>query len=408
MISSAGTAPASGLRYSGSTPQIVNAAIAAARPAHRSGVGRGWTARVGVGAGHGGAHCCRTASRPGAPCASPLVEIPERRPAREPASCGHGEPTRPRAAAARMAHDAGDGGDLLPGPRPWPHDRCRALCRTAPGSWITPRAGSRSARTGRPSPPARSARSTATSRSPASSRGRSCVTPGPRMMLRHPWLSLTHFADKARRVEHPMTRAPANARAANALAPERRSGRAVLPARRSRRARSRVLEQKPVAADAIAGPRACGAGPPPRRRRRAGPAARVRGCGCGRPRSGSLRSSPCALSLLTTQWCTGRAKHATALASSGRAAFPRRGRRPALAVVKSCDTAFVVVHATRRPRTVRCVALLGASMPLRDIRQHASLASCCQFDRHRPAPTRLEAAQARKLLERRARRFAAH
>ena len=27
---------------------------------------------------------------------------------------------------------------------------------------------------------------------------------GPRMLLRHPWLSLTHFADKARRVEHPM------------------------------------------------------------------------------------------------------------------------------------------------------------------------------------------------------------
>lgn len=27
---------------------------------------------------------------------------------------------------------------------------------------------------------------------------------GPRMMLRHPWLSLTHFADKLRRVEHPM------------------------------------------------------------------------------------------------------------------------------------------------------------------------------------------------------------
>jgi hypothetical protein len=28
---------------------------------------------------------------------------------------------------------------------------------------------------------------------------------GPRMMLRHPWLSVTHCADKARRVEHPMT-----------------------------------------------------------------------------------------------------------------------------------------------------------------------------------------------------------
>lgn len=27
---------------------------------------------------------------------------------------------------------------------------------------------------------------------------------GPRMLLRHPWLSLTHFVDKARRVEHPM------------------------------------------------------------------------------------------------------------------------------------------------------------------------------------------------------------
>ena len=27
---------------------------------------------------------------------------------------------------------------------------------------------------------------------------------GPRMALRHPWLSLTHFADKARRVQHPM------------------------------------------------------------------------------------------------------------------------------------------------------------------------------------------------------------
>jgi hypothetical protein len=24
------------------------------------------------------------------------------------------------------------------------------------------------------------------------------------MLLRHPWLSLTHFADKVRRVEHPM------------------------------------------------------------------------------------------------------------------------------------------------------------------------------------------------------------
>jgi hypothetical protein len=27
---------------------------------------------------------------------------------------------------------------------------------------------------------------------------------GPRMAVRHPWLSLTHFLDKARRVEHPM------------------------------------------------------------------------------------------------------------------------------------------------------------------------------------------------------------
>jgi hypothetical protein len=27
---------------------------------------------------------------------------------------------------------------------------------------------------------------------------------GPRMALRHPWLSLTHFMDKARRVEHPL------------------------------------------------------------------------------------------------------------------------------------------------------------------------------------------------------------
>lgn len=27
---------------------------------------------------------------------------------------------------------------------------------------------------------------------------------GPRMMLRHPWLSLTHVLDKVRRVEHPM------------------------------------------------------------------------------------------------------------------------------------------------------------------------------------------------------------
>jgi len=27
---------------------------------------------------------------------------------------------------------------------------------------------------------------------------------GPRMLLRHPWLTLTHFMDKARRVEHPM------------------------------------------------------------------------------------------------------------------------------------------------------------------------------------------------------------
>ena len=26
---------------------------------------------------------------------------------------------------------------------------------------------------------------------------------GPRMMLRHPWLTLTHVIDKARRVEHP-------------------------------------------------------------------------------------------------------------------------------------------------------------------------------------------------------------
>jgi hypothetical protein len=31
---------------------------------------------------------------------------------------------------------------------------------------------------------------------------------GPRMLLRHPWLSLTHFADKARRVEHPMAMRP--------------------------------------------------------------------------------------------------------------------------------------------------------------------------------------------------------
>ena len=27
---------------------------------------------------------------------------------------------------------------------------------------------------------------------------------GPRMLLRHPWLSLAHFADKARRVDHPL------------------------------------------------------------------------------------------------------------------------------------------------------------------------------------------------------------
>jgi hypothetical protein len=27
---------------------------------------------------------------------------------------------------------------------------------------------------------------------------------GPRMMLRHPWLSLAHLADKLRKVEHPM------------------------------------------------------------------------------------------------------------------------------------------------------------------------------------------------------------
>jgi hypothetical protein len=27
---------------------------------------------------------------------------------------------------------------------------------------------------------------------------------GPRMTLRHPWLSLTHLLDKLRRVEHPM------------------------------------------------------------------------------------------------------------------------------------------------------------------------------------------------------------
>jgi predicted amidophosphoribosyltransferase len=27
---------------------------------------------------------------------------------------------------------------------------------------------------------------------------------GPRMVWRHPWLSLMHFVDKARRVEHPM------------------------------------------------------------------------------------------------------------------------------------------------------------------------------------------------------------
>jgi predicted amidophosphoribosyltransferase len=27
---------------------------------------------------------------------------------------------------------------------------------------------------------------------------------GPRMLLRHPWLSATHFADKLRQVEHPM------------------------------------------------------------------------------------------------------------------------------------------------------------------------------------------------------------
>jgi hypothetical protein len=27
---------------------------------------------------------------------------------------------------------------------------------------------------------------------------------GPRMMWRHPWLSLTHFTDKLRRVDHPM------------------------------------------------------------------------------------------------------------------------------------------------------------------------------------------------------------
>ncbi len=27
---------------------------------------------------------------------------------------------------------------------------------------------------------------------------------GPRMALKHPWLSVMHFVDKARRVEHPM------------------------------------------------------------------------------------------------------------------------------------------------------------------------------------------------------------
>ncbi len=35
---------------------------------------------------------------------------------------------------------------------------------------------------------------------------------GPRMLLRHPWLSLTHVLDKARRVEHPMAARRSNRR----------------------------------------------------------------------------------------------------------------------------------------------------------------------------------------------------
>jgi hypothetical protein len=42
---------------------------------------------------------------------------------------------------------------------------------------------------------------------------------GPRMVWRHPWMSLTHLADKLRRVEHPMA--------------ARRRGRDTEPARRA-------------------------------------------------------------------------------------------------------------------------------------------------------------------------------
>ena len=45
---------------------------------------------------------------------------------------------------------------------------------------------------------------------------------GPRMMFRHPWLSLLHLADKIRRVEHPMdTRRRLRASADRPDTPER-------------------------------------------------------------------------------------------------------------------------------------------------------------------------------------------
>ena len=91
---------------------------------------------------------------------------------------------------------------------------------------------------------------------------------GPRMMLRHPWLSLTHLLDKLRRVEHPMEMR-GGASAPESVAFRRRAVLAVVERRRS----ITWSFRKPFCGRHSSA-RACGAAPRRPRRRRGGRAAR--------------------------------------------------------------------------------------------------------------------------------------
>src|SRR5512139_2098781 len=115
MISSAGSA-CSGLRYSGRTPQMANAQIAAVSPfrlARAAAVGS-LEAVVGLAMGHALLH----AARP--PCLhsrTRLAEIPQRGWRWSGAKSRHGIQPRHGPTAARVGHHADDGGNFLQ--RPW-------------------------------------------------------------------------------------------------------------------------------------------------------------------------------------------------------------------------------------------------------------------------------------------------